>query len=163
MIRTGRKTGLGAVVGACLLAVILTFPNESRASIAPALLAPLAESCSMTCWICLPDEHAMQLGGVARDAEGYFHTECFPGGCGYHWYSCSGGGESAGSGPDADPGEVWTAFVDAEPDELPDLLERHPDVIRYNSDRRAIQVVGCDQQVVVHVPVTEAQLQALTD
>ena len=70
-------------------------------------------------------------------------------------------GESfAQAGPDLT--NLWHGLVNGMPSyQLARVIRKRPEVIELNSARQAIQVVGCEGQIVAHLPISSDDVRAL--
>lgn len=118
-----------------------------------------AVNCLNHCDHCdAPNNHWTHNGGSEG---GLMHFDCMPGGCGIH--TC---GSFYGEGEEASrPGlaETWRAFAAAAPNEVPALLQRYAGVLEFDADAQAIYLVDCEGAVFAHVPLSDAQITALTE
>lgn len=60
-----------------------------------------------------------------------------------------------------DLAQLWNELRDAEGEYLNALVLRFPQFVRVNEERGAVRVVGCSGELIAHLPLTKAQLDAL--
>ncbi|HEX7239675.1 MAG TPA: hypothetical protein VF263_05390, partial [Longimicrobiaceae bacterium] len=84
------------------------------------------------------------------------HVKCFDGGCGEQHPSCIGNLTSA------QLEEIRRATLDGDLTQLQVVTRRYARSVQLAGSRQALQVRGCDDQVVAHFPLTGNQLAALT-
>jgi len=122
---------------------------------------------------CVPCEHWVEDLAYIHHFGSGIHYECAPSPYGCHWsdyyglcgtyhFFCAPQGPVLGLADD-NPVEILVAALDrGEPDEVDGLLHQYRDIMYYVPERNAIQVLGCQGTVDVHVPLTPAQV-ALID
>lgn len=59
--------------------------------------------------------------------------------------------------------EVLGDIPEMEREDIERLLRRHPETVRYNRNRVALQVIGCGGRIIAHFPLRSAQSPALGD
>lgn len=119
-------------------------------------VTPRAADCSVTCWdhtgtgvhIAYPDGNANERGAGS-------HEQPYPGSCDDNHPFCGGGGQTF-----AFAEELGRAVARQDIAALKWVLQ-HNDIY-VASERGAIQVVGCDQEVIAHVGLPMNMLSALT-
>jgi hypothetical protein len=114
------------------------------------IAAAVAASCGLYCGACPGDKHYTHEGSSAT---GFSHTDCFPGGCGQH--GCEITRSTVRDGFDV--------FVSASPRQIQRAMDRHPESVRFDASRQAIQILDCQNQVIAHIPLSLQQASALTD
>jgi hypothetical protein len=58
--------------------------------------------------------------------------------------------------------EVMQLLVEAQPEELKALLDRHRKYVSFNQGRSAIQVFGCEGGVIAHLPLSDFAARSLS-
>lgn len=98
-----------------------------------------------TCRACVFGRH--QLTGADREGVVGFHLEaCTTGSCSQH-PTCIVSDEIVGANKDVLVGTL-ESLTAAAPAEIAALANGFPHVVRINRDRRALQLVGCGDQIV---------------
>jgi hypothetical protein len=81
-------------------------------------------------------------------------------------YSCSGGINHERHN-DCNPefavgtvNQMWRLLLDADGSAIAAAAQEHNTAVRINSERRALQIVGCSGAILAHLPLTEQQFMA---
>lgn len=151
-----------SLVGIALVAgLALLRPSSGSAETRAILTLPASVQCgSIKCTECQASgSHFTSADGSGG---GNLHADCWAimscqsaHGCGF-----TGEGDAAARPSTA---EVWKAFVVTSPGRLPEFLKLHARDARLDPTRTAMQILDCQGRVFAHVPLTEAQLEALAD
>jgi hypothetical protein len=160
MLRTWNVAILGALVP-----LVVAAPGEETARrgkkvealdyVAELSVAPCKYHCREE--TCPPDEHDIVIA-VYRTHEANHLENCNPGDC--DWHLCEP--ERLGSQL-----RLATEFViavkGAGPQQLRAFLGRYSEQAYYNSERRAIQIIGCNDRLWASIPVRPEIAEALAD
>jgi len=156
MLRVGSVVAIVAI-GAAVLAA----PKASVAGDVSAVLAlPVGDDfgCS-TCMYCDKDRFLVQSSwpGQPEDVGGEIDTAC-------NWFGrCEDLFPCSGFASMEDVEDVRLALNENDSSHLAALIESEPEVYVLNRDRMALQVMGCDKDVIAHFPITDDQLIALAN
>lgn len=126
----------------------------------------LSSNCSKCTEGCDGTPKSHRLRGLLPKGGGYSgHPEihCYPKLCGVH-AKCGRGSEFATAPTDRALTTVDEAIRTASPAELLEVVALSPQRIRINPDRRALQLMGCESQVVAsYTPTSVPALAMLLD
>lgn len=150
-MRLLRTTGLSlGVVAASLFASAGTSEPFAPALNSLADLLP-DRACLYVCASCNTKHSILEAGPLLEPDTDSAHGEfCQPGSCPAGHGSCGGGGG----------GVTWAPFeralYAAAPSDVQDLLAEHADQVVFNEARGAVQVLGCNDQVIASYSIATA-------
>ena len=129
-------------------------PAEAEAD--PLLDLPFTSAgCAYYCRPCSGGRHDIVVGVKSNASSSHLET-CGPGTCDAH--KCATILVDAGG-----VGEVWFDVREADGRELREILRRHADVAFYNDARNAVQIRGCDGNVMASIPLSAEQVALLEE
>lgn len=147
-------------IGTLTIGATPSLPVLTTAVEIAAAMEHLLPSWCLACWKCR-DGHELVDGPLPPNG-GYvgFHPEsCGAGDCSLH-PRCGGDGDAS----DATALHLSASLKAVAADELTALVAKHPNRVRINRDRRTLQLIGCQDQVVASygvasIPALELVLQ----
>jgi hypothetical protein len=129
-------------------------PAEAEAD--PLLDLPFTSGgCTYHCRECGFEKHDIVVAVTSNATSSHLET-CGPGTCDGH--KCKTTLVDAGG-----VGEVWFDVREADGRELREILRRHSDVAFYNEQRDAVQIRGCDGNVMASIPLSAEQVALLEE
>lgn len=153
-----------------LVAILATTAWVDRPEPTPALAdldlaTALSRGCSKCSEGCDGATASHRLWGLPKPGKGYKghpESKCYPGECSVHRL-CGKDGPEVERATQAFAA-VTQAIRSATPAELREAVNRHPQQIRINRDRRALQLTGCESEVVAsYTPTSLPALATLLD
>ena len=124
---------------------------------------------SMLCSSCVegcdgtPKSHQLQTPSPKGGYDGHSEKKCYPQQCEVH-DACGKGGTTMASAVSLERLVVNKGLKTATPAELLQLADRNPQRVRINRHRRALQLIGCESQVVAsYTVVSVPALASLLD
>lgn len=129
--------------------------RTSLATDIPPMMLATQGNCG-ECHLCGFTDHRV-LGDVEDGDRVGIHEDCTPGGCNTHG-SCLWAIET-----DRRAAELYVAITSAGPNELPNVIAELGPKAFLNIDRKAVQIFGCDDSVVLSIPLSTRQTAMLVD
>ena len=147
-----------ALAAACVVLVSVATSAEARPS---AVTAPFLDNAGCgSCDVCTVNRmqgHETWTNLTGWRSIGTAHD------CNIVEPDCSSHGNECGEPQLVGYSELWAAAANADASELRILLERYPNQLRYNTDRKAIQFYGCRNALIAHLPLSVNQAKELAE
>jgi hypothetical protein len=145
-----------AVALAVVSVGVSTQPRQAMAD--PLLDAPFttpSSGCTYFCRSCGEGKHDIVVGVKSNASSSHLET-CTAGQCG--WHSCEVDHELVST-----MSELWFAARGEDDERLRELLRENRKVAYVNPERHAVQVKGCNGDVLASIPLSDEQVAFLEE